>query len=316
MKKSAPTPQAEIHIAQLETTGDHALAPSTARSVAPAFSPGRQAHVAFMELGAKTDQLRVVTTQGKAVAAFEMKGLRAFVWDVSGGSLYALSLAGRTRGRVAVCDVATGTQAEATVVSSVEDTSLAMSPEKGTVWMAGGNPETRITGLFKMKSTGNNSPWSLALRMPGPWSSIAVHPVSGIVHGLLHIEGALQLVNEGKPRSPLEVFFKGVDTKAAHHHQVALNQDGTLVAFVHGGELHVVGAPGSPATRLKVPGDGVCGAPAWHPDGKRVACVRGGAIHVVDAASGAAKVVAGAVAVDDRIAFTPDGGGIAYARAG
>jgi hypothetical protein len=316
MKKTPPTrARAEIHLVNLEGTADRTFTPTAGRCVAPAFAPAGKPCVAFIEQGSGTDRLRVFSAQGKPVVDFEMKGLRAFAWDVSGASLYALGLTGRSRGRIAVCDIASAKQHEATVVASADEASLATSPEKGTAWLAGKNPDSRITGLFKMKSTGSDGPWSLGLRMPGPWSSIAVHPVSGLVHGLLHIEGALQLVNEGKPRSPLEIFFKGVHATAVHHHQVALNSNGSMIAFLHDGELHVVGAPGTKPRKLTVSGKSECGPPVWHPDGKRIACVRDGAIHLVDVNAGTSKAIAGALAADDRVAFSPDGREVAYSRA-
>ena len=308
-------PRAEIHLVRLDGSADAALTSSGQRCIAPAFAPAGKPRVAFFEQRPGTDRLCVFSTNKKEEAAFEMNGIRAFVWDISGTSLYALCLAGRSRGRVVVCELKSGKQFEATVVASVDEASLATNTEKNTVWLAAKNPETRIMGLFKMKSTGNVGPWSLVLRMPGPWSSLAVHPVSGLVHGLLHIEGTFQLVNEGKPRSPFETYFRAVHTKQPHRKQVALSPDGATLAFLHHGEIHVVGAPETDARKLTDGPEGECGPPAWHPDGKRIAYVRNGEICLLNVATGKSEAIVNAVAADDRVAFSPDGQNVAYSRA-
>jgi WD40 repeat protein len=307
-------PRAEIHLVRLDGTADTALTATGQHCLAPAFAPAGKPRVAFMDQEPGADRLCVVAPGKKEEVAFELNGLRAFVWDISGASLYALCLAGRSRGRVVVCELKSGKQLEATVVASVDEASLATNTEKNTVWLAAKNPETRIAGLFKMKSTGNNGPWSLVLRMPGPWSSLAVHPVSGVVHGLLHLEDTLQLVNEGKPRSPLEIYFRGVHTKQPHRQQIALSPDGATLAFLHNGEIHVVAAPGTEVRKL-TGGKGECGPPAWHPDGKLIAYVRNGEICLLNVTTGKSQVIPGAVAADDRVAFSPDGQTIAYSRA-
>lgn len=308
-------PRAEIHLVRLDGTADAALTATGQQCLAPAFAPAGKPRIAFIEQRPGADRLCVITPGKKAEAAFELNGLRAFVWDISGASLYALCLAGRSRGRVVVCELKSGKQIEATLVASVDEASLATNTEKNTAWLAAKNPETRIMGLFKMKSTGNDGPWSLALRMPGPWSSLAVHSVSGVVHGLLHLEDTLQLVNEGKPRSPLEIYFRGVHTKQPHRQQIALSPDGATLAFLHNGEIHVVAAPGTEARKLTSGPKGECGPPAWHPDGTRIAYVRNGEICLLNVTTGKSEVIPGAVAADDRVAFSPDGRTVAYSRA-
>lgn len=307
-------PRAEIHLASLEGPADRALTSTGQRCIAPAFAPTRKPYIAFIEQRPGADRLCVVSLAGNEEAVFELNGIRAFVWDITGSSLYALCHAGRSRGRVVVCELSGGKQHGATVVSNVDEASLATNSETNTAWLAAKNPETRITGLFKMKSTGNDRPWSLGLRMPGPWSSLAVHPVSGLVHGLLHIEGALQLVNEGKPRSPLEIYFRGVHTKQPHRQQVALSPNGSTLAFLHDGEIHVVDAPGKDVRKLTSGGEGECGPPAWRPDGACIAYVRNGEACLLDVATGKSEVIPGAVVADDLVAFSPDGRNVAYSR--
>lgn len=99
----------------------------------------------------------------------------------------------------------------------------------------------------------------------------------------------------------------------------ALSPDGRSVAFSALGKLWVSELGGTPK-RLTASAGVVESSPAWSPDGRSIAYATwvdgdGGDIFVVPAAGGMARNLTRAPALYTRLAFTPDGSRLAFARA-
>lgn len=311
----APALSRSLRIIGLDGHDDRALTGSGESAVAPSVGPGEPVRLAFI-LEGKAGGVGVIDPSTAAVqATFPIGQVKAFAWDPSGEALYALAPAGRKRARIVVCHLRTGTHEVGAELKDLARTTVAMSIDKETAWLSGSDAVSRITGLVKLKRFGADGPWSMTLRIPGEWCSLAVHPVTGLVHGLVHREGSWKLLSEGKPRAPIEILFESVDTPDPWAQTTAWSPDGSSLAFVHSGRLHLVDPEGRNARPVTEAGRSIDGPPAWHPSGTRVGFVSGSEIVVVDLASGRSEAIPNAVAADGRIAFLPNGNAVAYSRA-
>jgi WD40 repeat protein len=91
----------------------------------------------------------------------------------------------------------------------------------------------------------------------------------------------------------------------------AWSPDGTKLAYVKGGDVHVAGPDGSNEVGTAVAGS----KPAWSPDGAKIAYVgTDGDIHVKDITGSAGSDVTNSVADDEDPAWSPDGSKIAFVR--
>lgn len=315
MPTKTPTLSRNLRIIGLDGEDDRAVTASGDSAVGPSFGPGESARLAFI-LEGKAGGVRVVEPDTGAVqATFPVGQVKSFAWDSSGEDLYALVAAGRKRARIVVCHLRTGTHEVGAELKDLARTCLAMSVEKETAWLSGSDAVSRITGLVKLKRFGADGPWSMTLRIPGEWASLAAHPVTGLVHGLVHREGAWQLLSEGKPRAPVDILFPSVGTPDPWAQTTAWSPDGSSLAFVHSGRLHLVDPEGRNARPVTEAGRAIDGPPVWHPSGTRIGFVSGAEIVLVDLVSGRSEVVRNAVANDGRIAFLPAGEAVAYSRA-
>lgn len=132
--------------------------------------------------------------------------------------------------------------------------------------------------------------------------------------------GGARAAFTGYDGAPIEVAFD--DGSAVHSTgpgtvsisgatDPAWSPDGTKLAFVKGGAVHVANPDGSSEVGTAVPGS----KPAWSPDGTKIAYVgTDHDIHVKDVTGSAGTDITNSVADDEDPAWSPDGTQIAFAR--